>query len=471
VPLITEKLTEKGWRTAAFVADPRVGQGSGLGRGFEVFDAPKETLLGSFRHLPMVRNPGDVVANFSLWIADVPEDASFLAWVHLTRPMIDPPAVGAAEDVRPALARLSELVDGSARLKGASVMLVGTAGRIDLDDGESSGYFLSESVLRVPVLVRSSASTSEDGTLDPQSPFSLVDVAQWISREAGIEGTSSGATVPAQPRVAWTWRGQTEFGWPAEIAAQQGSALCVRALPGKDDECVRWQPATAVGEADRNACVAKMTEAAPMAEGSRALPSLPIELTQRVKKLGLKLPAVRVGTAPAVAKELRQRAVPAITRARRLADQQKPIEADAEFQKALAIDPRNVGALIEAGGVLVLQGHPKLAKARLEPAMRAASWSPEVWHWTGHVSYLEKQLDRAEAQWLMSDALEPGNADVLYDLACARSLAGDAGNSLDYLRRAWQAGFRDVNSIQVDADLRNLRADPSYLRFMREVVH
>ena len=127
--------------------------------------------------------------------------------------------------------------------------------------------------------------------------------------------------------------------------------------------------------------------------------------------------------------------------------------------------------MIEAGEALALEGRADLAKARLEPALRSAPWNPEAWHWLGHVSYLEKRLDQAYAQWRVSDLLEPGNGDVLYDLACARSIVGDVAGSEVYLRRAWKAGFRDVSTIQVDADLRNLRADPAFVRFMREVVH
>jgi hypothetical protein len=469
VPLITEKLTEKGWRTAAFIADPRVGQGSGLERGFEIFAPPKESLLGPFRRLPKVRNPADVVSDFSLWIPTVPDDASFFAWVHLTRPMIDPPAEGSAEDVRTALERLSQLVNGSARLKGASVMLLGTAGRIDLDDGATSGYFLAPDVLRVPVLVRSSASGGE--AIDPRAPFSLLDVARWIAREAGIETAASGAKDGAAPRVAWTWRGRTEFGWPAEVAAQQGSALCVRGLPDTDDGCVPWDPERAVDQADRRLCLATLSQAARLGAPPSALPALPVDLEQRVKNLGLPVPAPSGEVGSPLAREVRARAVPAITRARRLADRRKAVEADVLYQQAMAIDPKNLGALIEAGQALALEGRSKLAKARLEPAFRSAPWSPEVWHWMGHVSYLEKQLDRAEVQWRVSDVLEPNNADVLYDLACARSLAGDLKDSESYLRLAWKAGFKDVNTIQVDADLRNLRADPAYLRFMREVGH
>jgi hypothetical protein len=469
IPLVSQRLTESGWRTAAFIADPRVGHGSGLERGFEIFAPPKDVPLGSFRRLPKVRAPGEVVSDFATWIPSIPDDASFFAWVHLTRPMIDRPTAGSPEDVSTALERLSQLVAGSVRLKGAAFMLVGTAGRIDLDDGAASGYFLSPEVLRVPVRVRSAATGG--AVSEARAPVSLLEVAGWIAREAGIEETSHDGSSESGPRLAWTWRGHTEFGWPVELAAQQGSALCVLGIPSPAESCVPWTEGRPVEDVDRSACASALKQGARSAEAPTAIPALPDDLTRALAKLGLRAPSARTDVDPPVARGIRERIVPSVSRARRFADQRKAAEAEREYQKALAIDPKNFGVLIESGETLALTGRSKQAKARLEPALRTAPWNAEAWHWLGHVSYLEKQIDRAETQWRVSDVLEPGNHDVLYDLACARSIAGDAGEAEAYLRRAWNAGFRDVNTIQVDSDLRNLRADPAYLRFMREVVH
>ncbi len=469
VPLVSERLTEKGWRTAAFIADPRIGNGSGLERGFEVFDPPREFLFGPFRRLPRVRDPGEVVSDFSTWVDGVPAGAPFFAWVHLSRPMVDSPLEEAAEDIGTALLRLSKLLTGSARLRDAAVVLVGIAGQIDLENGENSGYFLNSAVLRVPVLVRSGSSGG--GSVDPRSAFNLAHVANWIANEAGIEAVSKAPTDRTTPLLAWTWRGRNEFGWPVEIAAQRGSALCIRTIPGSEDRCVPWDAARSIEDVDRLACAAALEQGLPRGDDPLAIPSLPAELAQQLKNLGLHVPAGTARIRPSVSRELRERAVPSITRARRFADHGKAFDADREYQTVHAADPGNFGALIEAGESLALDGRSKPAKARLEPALRAAPWNPDVWHWLGHVSALEENIDRAETQWRVSDLLAPQNGDVLYDLACARSLAGDSPASEAYLRLAWKAGYRDVTKIQTDPDLRNLRADPAFLRYMREVAH
>jgi hypothetical protein len=187
IPLVSQNLTDKGWQTAAFVADPRVGEGSGLQRGFAVFDAPKETAFGSFRRIPRVRTPGEVVGDFSTWIASVPESASFFAWIQISRP-------SGEDGVSAALDRLSKLLAGTPRLTGASVALLGTAGKIDPNDAEKAGYVLNPDVLRVPVILRSGGGSRRPA--EANGPFSLEALARWIAIEAGMEGHPRNPTEP-----------------------------------------------------------------------------------------------------------------------------------------------------------------------------------------------------------------------------------------------------------------------------------
>ena len=468
VPLVPRALAERGWRTAAFVADPRVGIGSGLERGFEVFDPPKEVLFGSFRRIPRVRTPDEVVADFATWLASVPESASFFAWVQISRSSADPEAGDGAAGVRSALGKLGTLIASTPRLANAAVALAGTAGRVDEGDGERSGYFLNAGVLGVPVILRSGG--GEGRRADAASPFSLVELASWITDEAGMAATP-GETRPAgTPLIAWTWRGRDEFGWPAEVAAQLGTALCIHTVAGDDDRCEPWG-GSALADFDRQACLSALARQPTTWADPAAVPSLPRELVDRLDRLGLR---ARPGSQPAtrsVSHDARAQVLGAVVAARRIEDDRKGAAADAEYQKALARDSKNFGVLIEAGEALALSGLAKPARARLDRAIQLAPSHPEAWHWLGHVAYLEKQLDRADAQWQVSEVLRSANGDLLYDLACSRSIMGRVAESDAYLRKAWAAGFRDVNKIQIDSDLRNLRADPAFLRFMREVVH
>ncbi len=53
-------------------------------------------------------------------------------------------------------------------------------------------------------------------------------------------------------------------------------------------------------------------------------------------------------------------------------------------------------------------------------------------------------------------------ASALYDLACAYSLQNDLKRGFEYLEKAMQAGFRDLNHVRTDADLNALHADPRW---------
>ena len=69
-----------------------------------------------------------------------------------------------------------------------------------------------------------------------------------------------------------------------------------------------------------------------------------------------------------------------------------------------------------------------------------------------------------EAKQLLHEALEakPGNASILYNLACAEALAGEAGEALGHLQEAiaGEPGF--AKSAQEDEDFASIRDDPRF---------
>ncbi len=65
--------------------------------------------------------------------------------------------------------------------------------------------------------------------------------------------------------------------------------------------------------------------------------------------------------------------------------------------------------------------------------------------------------------------LKPGSAVAHYNLACSCSLLQILGKAFAALRRAAELGYADWEHLEADKDLANLRADPRYEEFMREV--
>lgn len=61
-------------------------------------------------------------------------------------------------------------------------------------------------------------------------------------------------------------------------------------------------------------------------------------------------------------------------------------------------------------------------------------------------------------------SLRPGDPEVLFNLACSLSLAGELEPAIDELLRAVEAGYRDFDWMLKDPDLAAARKDPAFRR-------
>ncbi len=102
-------------------------------------------------------------------------------------------------------------------------------------------------------------------------------------------------------------------------------------------------------------------------------------------------------------------------------------------------------------------GARDLGKARLlralelrEDALEAALELASLYQEQGHI---ELSLQVLEAQL----AFYPHNADLMYNLACCYSCSQNTHNGLDYLKKAYEYGFRDFDKMNSDKDLEELR--------------
>ena len=74
----------------------------------------------------------------------------------------------------------------------------------------------------------------------------------------------------------------------------------------------------------------------------------------------------------------------------------------------------------------------------------------------GVLYYINKDYDRAIEEYLLADAISR-EANTLYNLACAYNLKNNRSAALFYLGKALDAGFKDIEALQKDADLAELR--------------
>jgi tetratricopeptide (TPR) repeat protein len=136
------------------------------------------------------------------------------------------------------------------------------------------------------------------------------------------------------------------------------------------------------------------------------------------------------------------------------------------WRGALESDPQSLAALLGLGQTLAMSGVPQAE----EFLRKAVAWYPGDWdvlHWLGHALWRDSWRSSEE---LFSEILphRPDDPDVLYDLACGRSLDGDLERAESYLRAALEAGFRDWRLIETDPDMRNLRETPRFAQLLRE---
>jgi tetratricopeptide (TPR) repeat protein len=68
-------------------------------------------------------------------------------------------------------------------------------------------------------------------------------------------------------------------------------------------------------------------------------------------------------------------------------------------------------------------------------------------------------------------ALKPRDPLTYYNLACSHSLLKQSLRAFAALRRAIELGYRDVEHMQIDPDLENLRADPQWQDLLSVVKH
>ena len=68
-------------------------------------------------------------------------------------------------------------------------------------------------------------------------------------------------------------------------------------------------------------------------------------------------------------------------------------------------------------------------------------------------------------------ALRPEDPIILYNLACSYSLLNDIDASFEAIRKAISLGYDNVEYLKKDDDLKNLRDDKRFQKYILEVSH
>jgi hypothetical protein len=152
--------------------------------------------------------------------------------------------------------------------------------------------------------------------------------------------------------------------------------------------------------------------------------------------------------------------------ARRNLQYEKPLRAMTRLRGVRELDPDNLAALLSLGQIRAIARHPE-GKELTGRGLELEPTNGEFLHWYAHALWPES-VEAAEQLLQAILPFRPEDPDVLYDLACARSLAGDSPKSAEFLTKALRAGFDHWQHIESDPDLRHLRKSELWNEVLRE---
>ncbi len=124
-----------------------------------------------------------------------------------------------------------------------------------------------------------------------------------------------------------------------------------------------------------------------------------------------------------------------------------------------------------AARALILVGDEGLA-ALLEAGVQADRLNPFTVAVRIHLgnSYLDRgELEKALDQYQRALAIEPNNSIAHYNVACTYSRMRRIKEALDALERAVECGYRDVEWMEKDSDLDNIRDAERYKALVRRL--
>jgi arylsulfatase A-like enzyme/Flp pilus assembly protein TadD len=204
IPTLAVCFSQAGYATAAVLGSPVLARRFGLARGFNEYDDRfGATTQKQEAGLPDIKRPaGSVVERALAWLDGHPPGKPFFLWLHFYDPHLpyrapepfrgrfaDHPYDGEIAYTDSALGRLFAGLRARGLFDSSVIALTADHGEGLGDHGESThGYFIYDSTLRVPLLVKM-ASTIRVAEI--RTPVSLVDLAPTLLRLAGITAPSN----------------------------------------------------------------------------------------------------------------------------------------------------------------------------------------------------------------------------------------------------------------------------------------
>jgi arylsulfatase A-like enzyme len=474
---LAESAAARGFATGAFVSAKVLDRVFGLDQGFEVYSQPAREKSTLDHPTFATRSGRETAREAATWLANLPAERAYFAWVHLfdahqpwptdaaalARSGGNPylAGVAAADD---AVADLIAALRASGRLADTVVIVVGDHGESLGQHGEAThGHMVFDSTLRVPLLVR-----APNGERAGERSREIVSVADIHPTACAALGLDAGADLDGEslwrrrvspergvyfesyygylhfglaPLAGWVDAGgkyvhssRSEFYAPHEAPAEERNLLEERAGDveryRRALEQVAARPSLPAPErAELSAQAVRDLAALGYAASTGAHAPLPHPLA----------PSDRASPHDSAEALRKVEAAEALMRSGRAA------QAAAAFEAVLAEQPANVFAWELLGYCRASEGRFDEAHEALRRALELGPERASVLKALGHALERLEQTEAALAAWERAHELDPSDVDVLRFLFQAAQYRGDEAQSARWRERLVRAQSGEPN--------------------------
>ncbi|MHB1047607.1 MAG: sulfatase-like hydrolase/transferase [Thermoanaerobaculia bacterium] len=444
VPLVSERLRELGYATAAFVSGYPLESPFGLARGFDLYDDE----LGDGR---VERSARETTDRALAWLARTETRPRFL-WVHYYdphEPYAPPepfrsrfphdPYLGEIAAMDQELGRLVAAFEAAAGGRGAGIVVAADHGEGRGDHGEMlHGNLLYQGVMRVPLVVAGAGV----GTGTRGDPVSLRQIRATLLGLAGEVADGTLLAPGVAPVLAEAMQPYLNYRWQPQVMGVAGRQKLIRSgrLELYD---VLADPAEAhdlAGTVPPDRALARAVAEYPLPGASPAASAPPSgeEERRRLASLGYLVSGETPGAVPEGAPRAAEMTplfadLDAAAHAFARGDYAR---AAGRFERVLARDGGNLMAAVQLAACRSLLGQESEALAVFARARRIDPRSVEVRHYLGlhHLKY--GQVERAGP--LLEAVLEsqPDRLAAIEALAQVRVRQGRFPEAAALLERA-----------------------------------
>lgn len=135
----------------------------------------------------------------------------------------------------------------------------------------------------------------------------------------------------------------------------------------------------------------------------------------------------------------------------------------------LAAQDDSAATLIREGQQAIQSGNLKKAAEKFKQVIDKDDDNAMAWQLYGYAIHGTGDLDEAIKAHEKAATFDETKMVALYNLGCAYAMKKDLDKSFDYLNKAVDAGFDDVNHYKSDTDLANLHDDGRFAKLISRI--